>query len=189
VEFDSYDNNGVQLATELVNSAHGDGPDELADVSGLRSFLARHEFTLSMESPDAEITARELAAVRRLRQRLRAVFTQPDAEQAAAALNGLLAEAGTLPQLTRHDGSWHFHYTAAGAPLAARLLAEAAIGLAGVLRADGYPRMRTCAADDCADVFVDASRNSSRRFCNPATCGNRATTAAYRARQRATAGS
>ncbi len=187
MEFDSYDNYGVQLATELVNSAHGDGPDELADVAGLLAFLARHDFTLSVESPDAEITARDLAAVRRLRKRLRTVFDQPDADEAAAALNGLLVEAGTLPQLTRHDGSWHFHYTAAGAPLAARLLAEAAIGLAGALRADGYDRMRTCAADDCADVFIDASRNSSRRFCKPSTCGNRATTAAYRARQRAAA--
>ena len=48
----------------------------------------------------------------------------------------------------------------------------------------GFDRLRLCARDDCDDVFVDASRNRSRRFCDPATCGNRAHVAAYRARQR-----
>jgi predicted RNA-binding Zn ribbon-like protein len=33
-------------------------------------------------------------------------------------------------------------------------------------------------------VFVDLSRNRSRRYCDSRTCGNRLHVAAYRARQR-----
>ncbi|MEO7071362.1 MAG: CGNR zinc finger domain-containing protein, partial [Nostocoides sp.] len=36
--------------------------------------------------------------------------------------------------------------------------------------------------EDCDDVFVDLSRNRSKRFCD-AICGNRENVAAYRARR------
>jgi len=47
----------------------------------------------------------------------------------------------------------------------------------------GWTRLGLCAAEDCQDVFVDTSRNSSRRFCSE-TCASRAGVAAYRSRQR-----
>ena len=40
-----------------------------------------------------------------------------------------------------------------------------------------------CQARGCARLFVDQSRNRSRRFCGN-TCASRTTVAAYRARQR-----
>ncbi|WP_447646541.1 CGNR zinc finger domain-containing protein [Nocardioides zeae] len=51
-----------------------------------------------------------------------------------------------------------------------------------VIRADEMSRLGTCAADDCAGVVLDLSRNRSRKFCST-TCGNRTAVAAYRARQ------
>lgn len=33
------------------------------------------------------------------------------------------------------------------------------------------PRVRECAADTCDRLFLDTSKNGSRRFCNAATCG------------------
>jgi predicted RNA-binding Zn ribbon-like protein len=39
-------------------------------------------------------------------------------------------------------------------------------------------------AETCPDVYVDTSRNASRRYCSD-TCASRATVAAYRARQKA----
>ena len=51
--------------------------------------------------------------------------------------------------------------------------------------ASGDPeRIRVCANDTCRWVFYDSSRSARRRWCDMATCGNRAKAARHRARQR-----
>jgi predicted RNA-binding Zn ribbon-like protein len=60
---------------------------------------------------------------------------------------------------------------------------EAAMAMADVIRADELGRLQVCGAKDCADVYIDLSKNRSRRFCTT-SCGNRANVAAYRARRR-----
>ena len=50
---------------------------------------------------------------------------------------------------------------------------------------DGRPdRIKVCASDTCDWIFYDASRTSRRRWCDMATCGNRAKAARHRARER-----
>ena len=52
----------------------------------------------------------------------------------------------------------------------------------------GHPeRIKVCASDTCDWIFYDASRTSRRRWCDMATCGNRAKAARHRARERAAA--
>ena len=51
-------------------------------------------------------------------------------------------------------------------------------------RADALGRLRICAAEDCEDVLIDLSKNSSKRYCDTGNCGNRTNVAAYRARKR-----
>lgn len=53
------------------------------------------------------------------------------------------------------------------------LALEAALGFSALalLRADAWRRIRVCPA--CAWLFLDASRNGSRRWCDMAVCGNR----------------
>jgi predicted RNA-binding Zn ribbon-like protein len=47
----------------------------------------------------------------------------------------------------------------------------------------GHPeRIRICASDTCEWVFYDSSRTGRRRWCDMATCGNRAKAARHRAR-------
>jgi predicted RNA-binding Zn ribbon-like protein len=174
VNIDHYTDREVALAADLVNG-------EYTSADQLGRLLAEHHV-----SAIGRISAEELAQVNALRPRLRAVFEADDPAAAAAQVNALLAEAGALPQLSNHDGeAWHLHYTEVNAPLVLRLAAEAAMGLAIVMRDDGLERLKTCASPTCSDVFVDTSRNRSRRYCNPDTCGNRANVAAYRARRRA----
>ncbi len=48
-------------------------------------------------------------------------------------------------------------------------------------------RVRECAADDCALLFVDTSRPGRRRWCSMDACGNRSKTVAYRRRHAAPA--
>lgn len=45
-------------------------------------------------------------------------------------------------------------------------------------------RVRECVAEDCALLFVDASRPGRRKWCSMEGCGNRAKTTAYRRRKR-----
>ena len=52
----------------------------------------------------------------------------------------------------------------------------------------GHPeRIRVCASDTCQWIFYDASRTGRRRWCDMATCGNRAKAARHRARAKAEA--
>jgi predicted RNA-binding Zn ribbon-like protein len=57
------------------------------------------------------------------------------------------------------------------------------MGLAWLVVAGEAGRIRSCGAPSCDSVFVDLSRNRSRRYCDSRTCGNRLHVAAYRARK------
>jgi predicted RNA-binding Zn ribbon-like protein len=168
----------LAAAAALVNTAHGT-VDRLATQEDLDEFLRFWEFTGS-RAHDAD----ELLAVQRLRPVLERLW-HVDRDEAVQIVNGLLRDARALPYLVRHD-SWdyHLHATPPQAPLADRMAVEAAMAVVDVIRMDELDRMRICAADDCADVVVDLSRNRSRRFCGT-TCANRTNVAAFRARRRA----
>ena len=59
--------------------------------------------------------------------------------------------------------------------------AGCATGLAVVLGGDLYDRLGVCTAPRCDRVYVDTSRNGTRRYCST-SCQNRVKTAAFRAR-------
>lgn len=182
MNFDAYTDLSVVTAVDLVNTLDLDsGEDELTGTHHVARFLAEHR-----DSYAREITPDDVVAIQRLRSRLRAAFTETNEAAVVAMLNGLMAEANALPQLVDHDGEpWHLHFTPPESSLVAHIAAESAMGLAIVIRDHGLERLAVCAAIGCSRVFVDTSRNRSRRYCDPATCGNRTNVAAYRARQRA----
>jgi predicted RNA-binding Zn ribbon-like protein len=55
---------------------------------------------------------------------------------------------------------------------------------ATLLTSPEVERLRMCDADDCGWLFLDASRNRSRRWCDMSDCGNRAKVRRFRSRQR-----
>jgi len=59
-----------------------------------------------------------------------------------------------------------------------------AVGLAYVLGSEYADRIGVCSAPDCDRVYVDVSRNGTKRFCSTA-CQNRVKAAAFRARRAA----
>jgi predicted RNA-binding Zn ribbon-like protein len=171
------------LATvvDLVNSAPDvTGTEGLADLAALNDLVERRAI-----SDAGRLGADDLAAVRRLRGRLAAVFAAGDDPSAVVLVNDLVADARTTPRLTDHDG-WplHIHYYAPGARLAEHLAADCGMALAFVIASGERSRLATCAAPDCSRVLVDLSRNRSKRYCDSRTCGNRLHVAAYRARQK-----
>lgn len=176
----------LRAAADLVNTARRrDGRDALTTVPDLDAFFTAWGYTGRHDRDAAE-----LAQVRAARDRVSALW-DVDRDTGAQVVNAILREADAVPFLVRHDHmDWHLHATVADAELATVVLVETAMAAADLVRLDAWDRLRTCAADDCAAVLVDLSRNGSRRFCDVNGCGNRAHVAAYRARRaRATAGS
>ncbi|HET9778419.1 MAG TPA: CGNR zinc finger domain-containing protein [Propionibacteriaceae bacterium] len=166
-------------AAALVNTVGLDG-DTLVTLADLDDFLARNPYSGAIRH-----TSTELESVRALRPRLRRFWTVANRDEAATLVNEILDEAEARPYLTRHDEwDWHLHVTRPDAPLADRIAAEAAMAFLDLIRADALDRLRICAADDCEDVLIDLSKNSSKRYCDTGNCGNRTNVAAYRARKR-----
>lgn len=170
----------LAAAAALVNTDASTPSDEdtLRTRDDLVRFLDDQGWRGSRAGDEAE-----LEAVRALRPRLRRLWTL-EVEDLVATLNQILTESGALPQLVDHDDiGWHIHAVPQEAPLATRMVVEAAMAFTDVVRSGELDRLKSCAADDCADVVVDLSRNRSRRFCESG-CGNRENVRAYRDRQR-----
>jgi predicted RNA-binding Zn ribbon-like protein len=64
------------------------------------------------------------------------------------------------------------------------LLWPVARAAALLLTSPQLTRVRECAGDPCGWLFLDLSRNGSRRWCDMADCGNRAKARRYRARRK-----
>ncbi|HJQ02433.1 MAG TPA: CGNR zinc finger domain-containing protein [Jatrophihabitans sp.] len=167
----------LAAAAALVNTCRGE-EDELTTGAQLDEFARTWQWT-GIRSDSAE----ELAAVRDLRPTLEQ-FWAVDKDTAVEIVNRVLQGAHALPQLVKHDQlDYHIHAVPMDAPLAERMAVEAAMAMADVIRSDELSRLRICGGEDCQDVYIDLSKNRSRRFCGT-SCGNRANVAAYRARRR-----
>ncbi len=173
----------LEFLVELVNTVPGatkSGTDELATPADLTAMLTKWRFSGRLDRDQ-----RELEDVHGTRNRFRRLWDLDDHEL-VTEINAMLAEAHAFPQLLRHDGhDWHFHGTPDDAPLAERMRVEAALAIADLVRAGTTDRMRPCDAFDCDGLFIDLSRNGSRRFCS-IRCGNRMNMVAFR--ERASAG-
>ena len=182
MEFTSYRDRTSALAVDFINT-YGlpSGSEKLTDCATLKALFERHH--ASYHGP---ITDADLVKVRDLRERLRQAFTAGDEHRAVEVLNDLLDESEARPHLTNHDGeNWHLHFASDDSSLLDWLTAYTAMGLAIVIADEGFDRLKVCEGERCEDVFVDMSKNRSRRYCSAEVCGNRASVAAYRQRKRA----
>jgi len=171
----------LRAAVALVNTlpeANSDGVDRLVTREELDAHLADFPYTGAMLRDQ-----KELAAVRAIRRPLRALW-DVDRDDAVPLVNAMLRDGRALPQLVIHDDyDWHIHATEANAPLATRILVETAMAFVEVIRADQWDRVRFCDADDCTSVYIDYSKNGSKRYCDTGNCGNRMNVMAYRRRK------
>jgi predicted RNA-binding Zn ribbon-like protein len=188
VDFTSHVERIVTAAANLVNAvtpgeAHGRGFDQPAGED-LRLAISE---ALRVGQPAAPaVTDQEAAQLATFAGWLRVVFdavSDGDLDAAALTLNALIAETGAHPQLDRHDGEpWHLHFHGSTDTLAQGWAAGCVSGLAIFLGTEMHDRMGICTAPRCDRVYVDISRNGTRRFCSTA-CQNRVKAAAFRARQ------
>lgn len=115
-------------AVELVNTSPAvRGTEGLGDLAALASFVSARDI-----SEVSSLTDSDLVAVHRVRAKLAAILAEladlaelANVASASTAINALIAEAGTTPRLTDHDGyPLHIHYFTPGARLAEHLAAD-----------------------------------------------------------------
>ena len=120
-----------------------------------------------------------------LRELLARVFYRwvdgrPPSMEDRIALERWSAACAQHRELRWEDGhlAWGWRTLTGDAEAPAMLLAEQALDL---LLAHEPPRLRTCASDTCRWLFLDTSKNRTRRWCDMKTCGNRAKARRYSA--------
>jgi predicted RNA-binding Zn ribbon-like protein len=176
MDYDTYGSNAVELAIDLAN-ADRENPGWSGD------FLRAHDEWFA-DGTSLDLTPRQSAQVAETADLIRAVAVAQTQDEVITRLNELLARAHPQPYATDHDGELHLHYAGPDSPALEQLTTTVAMGLSSVVAQHGWQRLGRCTAEGCDNVYVDTSRNASRRYCSN-TCASRSTVAAYRARRKA----
>jgi predicted RNA-binding Zn ribbon-like protein len=98
-------------------------------------------------------------------------------ERDFAALKTAIAAAPARTELVRSGGryGWQVDDLPPSAPhLASHLLAPVLWSAGDLLLSADRRRIRRCANEDCLWLFLDESKSGTRRWCDMASCGNRA---------------
>ena len=98
-------------------------------------------------------------------------------------LNEVLSESHSRMRLVPKNGGFILTWPEAQSELdlVAWVVARSA---ADLLTSDRLPRVHECVGQNCGWLFLDTSRNHSRRWCDMADCGNRAKARRNYARKR-----
>ena len=170
-----------ELLIAVANTAHGEH-DEFADARSVRAWWSTVGAAVPSKrgragTPDSVGTLRDLRTlIRDLALRNNGIEADLDRPSEVDALTLRLDLRGT-PSL-RADTPGDLVRDICAATVAALMRATAR---------PSWPRVKACRGNDCRWVFIDGSRNTSRRWCDMANCGNRAKIATFRARHRTTA--
>ncbi|MBK6489147.1 MAG: CGNR zinc finger domain-containing protein [Gemmatimonadetes bacterium] len=131
--------------------------------------------------------AAALVDARRVRAALRALAERGAQSErirwdALTEINRVLGRsAGTRRLESREDGTFARAFVPVGDAFAG-LIIPIVESASDTLIADELSRIRRCGDPRCTRVFYDATRNGRRRWCDMATCGNRAKAARFRER-------
>lgn len=133
--------------------------------------------------------AAALVDARRVRASLRALAERGGATEQArietlTEINRILGRsAGTRRLEPREDGTFARSFVPVGDAFAG-LMIPIVESAADALVVGELGRIRRCADGRCPRVFYDGTKNGRRRWCDMATCGNRAKAARHRVRLR-----
>ncbi len=190
---------GLDEAFDFLNTRElesGSPVEHLASLRDALDWLARrdlvHDWLLEQEraraEADPQAAERAVARIRRVRDALRevtyAVVERRGATPGALAEVNRALRAREIIELEPAADGVRVGHRHVGDPIddALARLAEPIVREIASGRRD---RVRVCANESCRWVFYDASPTGRRRWCDMATCGNRAKAARHRARQRA----
>ena len=168
---------GLAIVQDFLNTTDlEEGPDDLADLDGLRAWLVDRD----LATPDLPIREGDRRRLVTLREALRDIIDGRDHDgidpAAVRVVDDAAADATVRITLGR-DGEAAMTPFAAGLDgFVARLLADIATA-----QLDGtWERLKVCPRDVCRWAFYDSSKNRSGRWCTMAICGSRTKSARLR---------
>jgi predicted RNA-binding Zn ribbon-like protein len=168
------------VSVDLANTwdPYLDDPERLPNEQALAAFLREQGIARRPGRGD-------LAACRLLRDALWQVFDPNSPQQLVERLDALAQGLTVIPRIEREADRWQLTIEAKPqVPIAELLAARAVAELAHAVADQGPERIRLCGADPCREVFIDTTRNATRRFCSR-RCANRVSAANYRERHAA----
>lgn len=188
-----------RLWLDFVNTDGGSqAADGVGDFDGLVAWL---ETAIALDIERAQMMRR-----RAIQQPSGATAALADARRVRAALRSLAERGAVTPQVRidvlgeinrvlgrsagtrrveiRGDGTFARSFVPVGDAFAG-LMIPIVESAADALILGELPRVRRCADPRCGRVFYDGTKNAARRWCDMATCGNRAKAARHRARLKA----
>ena len=178
MNFDNYQQVALDTAIDLANSLDVvSGEEYLTTADAVEGWLQER----GIETPRPP-TERDVAGLRHLRAQVRIVMEGSE-EDAEEALDRIVADASVMPRVTFSKGEWRLSHASGTDGLVDGVAAIAVTGLTAALCESGRERFGVCSKEGCRDVYLDISKNRSRRYCSD-SCSNRANVAAFRARQR-----
>ncbi|HEY0928628.1 MAG TPA: CGNR zinc finger domain-containing protein [Gemmatimonas sp.] len=188
----------TRLWLDFVNTdaaAQSPGGDLLRDFEALLTWLQQQDAVdeeraggirrRAVLQPAA--AAATLVDARRVRAALRALSERGEQvarvrDDAVVEINRVLGRsAGTRRIDPQIDGSYSRSFVPTGDAFAG-LMIPIVESAAESLVDQELSRIRRCADPRCHRVFLDATKNGLRRWCDMGTCGNRAKAARHRAR-------
>jgi predicted RNA-binding Zn ribbon-like protein len=180
---------GGRLCLDFINTVHNyrsDTPrDDISNYSDLVAWSWRAGIVddaekrllnrEALQRPGEALAATE--NVRRLREGLYRLFAataegKPADGEDLAILNAALSEALVQSQIILRAEGFTWSWSKEGRMLD-RLLWPVVRSAADLLTSTDLSRLRRCAGDDCTWLFLDTSKNHSRRWCEMKVCGNR----------------
>ena len=197
-----YDLVGGRLCLDFCNTsrdragAHEDRLSAYAEVVGwawraavLNAEEAERLARLGTRNPTQALLVHERAL--RLRQSMRAIFnTLARARRIRSSmlevLNEELAGAMARSQVVPTDDGFTWIWAQGGKALDS-VLWPIARSAADLLTDGPLASIRVCEGRGCGWIFLDTSRNRTRRWCDMRTCGNRAKDRRHHERARMTA--
>ncbi len=191
---------GGALCLDFANSWGDRRRPESDRLDGYPALLDFAVETRLLDRPSAErlarlarreptAAARTFDAARKLRDALYRVFSaQARGRRVPAAdldaVNAALQEALPNLRVSRRDGGYAWDWRRDGEEPLAAPLHPIARSAAELLTSDDLARVRECDGSTCTWLFLDSSRNRSRRWCSMESCGNRAKARRHYHRQR-----
>ena len=182
-----FDFSGGVLCLDFCNTADGDlnreWKERLLTVNDLIAWVhdagvlsaeeAERLTNVALHNPDDAL--RSLEHARSLRSTLYHIFAAlaHDNHPDLTAFNVELQAAGAHMRLVPSDHDDHFTWAWADHTLE-KILWPIIWSASQLLVSDDLGEVRECAGSTCSWLFLDTSRNHSRRWCDMSGCGNRA---------------
>jgi predicted RNA-binding Zn ribbon-like protein len=163
-------------ALDLCNTRLGE-----IDLLSRPADLARWFVAVGAADQPPVVSAQDLDAARALRDGLRAALLAADGPAVARLAERWLDDAPG--RLCVEIDTLRPRFTP-GARTSGCLLVAAVLDALDLVR-DLPGRVRECSGPECPVLFLDESRNGSRRWCSMEVCGARAKAATYYRRHRA----